>query len=78
MTAFLLMASLLTATIAPVDHVEKAPARQCNFVDRIEGDWAVVLHDEKQVDVPLAWLPSGIREGDVLCSSFVVRRRSVR
>lgn len=36
-------------------------------VDRMEGDWAV-LEDEgrKMSDVPLAQLPAGLREGDLL------------
>ena len=35
-------------------------------VDRIEGDYAVVELGGRRVDVPLAELPAGVREGDQL------------
>ncbi len=35
-------------------------------VDRIEGDYAVVQLGGRPVDVPLADLPAGVREGDQL------------
>lgn len=35
-------------------------------VDRIEGDMAVLEIGGKCVDVPLAALPEGLREGDLL------------
>ncbi|HEY3412669.1 MAG TPA: DUF3006 domain-containing protein [Armatimonadota bacterium] len=34
------------------------------FLDRIEGDLGVIVAaDGRSVDVPLAWLPEGIRGG---------------
>jgi len=39
------------------------------FVDRVEGDFAVILlgEDESmQMDIPLSWLPADVREGTVL------------
>lgn len=36
-------------------------------VDRIEGDWAVLEDENRQMsDVSLAELPAGLREGDLL------------
>ena len=35
-------------------------------VDRIEGEYAVLVDGARQVDVPLAWLPDGVEEGTVL------------
>lgn len=37
------------------------------IVDRMEGDWAVLEDENRQMsDLPLADLPAGIREGDLL------------
>jgi hypothetical protein len=39
------------------------------FVDRIEGDIAVVLMGEDEsvkVDMPVKWLPKGVKEGTLL------------
>jgi len=44
------------------------------IVDRIEGELAVlVLYDDDRVkmNVPIAWLPAGTREGDHLRLNFV-------
>jgi len=76
MNTLILLAALLGNTIphyVPPGHHSDVPAHQHNHVDRIEGDWAVVLDGERQVDIPLHWLPSGIHEGDILCSAFIVR-----
>ncbi|MGM9537499.1 MAG: DUF3006 domain-containing protein [Candidatus Onthomonas sp.] len=36
-------------------------------VDRIEGDWAVLEDEQRQMsDLPLTELPAGLREGDLL------------
>ncbi len=35
-------------------------------VDRIEGDFAVIDWDKGRIDIPLAALPEGTREGSVL------------
>ncbi len=43
------------------------------FIDRIEGDLAVlVLHDDDRVkfNLPLRYLPDGVREGDHLLMSL--------
>lgn len=43
------------------------------FIDRIEGDLAVlVLYDDDGVkfDLPLRYLPDGVREGDHLLMNF--------
>jgi hypothetical protein len=47
-------------------------------VDRIEGDMAVLLigPDETRVDLPLAALPEGAREGSLLRATFVVDNRA--
>jgi hypothetical protein len=39
------------------------------FIDRIEGNMAVVLMGEDEsvkVDMPVKWLPQGIKEGSLL------------
>ena len=36
------------------------------FLDRIEGDVAVLLDGKREVKLPRAYLPAGAREGDVL------------
>ena len=36
------------------------------FLDRIEGDVAVLLDGKREVNLPRAYLPAGAREGDVL------------
>ena len=36
------------------------------FLDRIEGDVAVLVYGERQLNVPRALLPADAREGDVL------------
>jgi len=44
-------------------------------VDRIEGDIAVLVGEDGQVyDVPLGWLPQGVREGNVLTRGLRVDR----
>ena len=50
--------------VAPPEH----RGAVCYFiVDRIEGDWAVVEMDiGETVDVPIAYLPAGTREGERL------------
>ena len=43
------------------------------FIDRIEEDWAVIVlndHDEIQFDLPLKYLPPGVKEGDHLTLNF--------
>ncbi len=35
-------------------------------VDRIEGDWAVVLAGEDEIQIPSAWLPEGSGEGSAV------------
>lgn len=43
------------------------------IIDRIEEDWAVIVftdHDEIQFDLPLKYLPSGVKEGDHLTLNF--------
>ena len=42
-------------------------------IDRIEEDWAVIVladNDEIQFDLPLKYLPSGVKEGDHLTLNF--------
>ncbi|MBS2032872.1 MAG: DUF3006 domain-containing protein [Deltaproteobacteria bacterium] len=41
------------------------------FLDRIEGDVAVLLDGKREVKLPRAYLPAGAREGDVLQLSLV-------
>lgn len=36
------------------------------FLDRIEGDVAVLLLDQREVKLPRALLPAGAKEGEVL------------
>ena len=39
------------------------------FIDRVEGDIAVVLMGEDEsvkVDMPVKWLPKGVKEGTIL------------
>ena len=36
------------------------------YIDRIEGDCAVVEHGGEMIDIPLLKLPDGVREGTVL------------
>lgn len=36
------------------------------FLDRIEGDLAVLEHDGKELRLPVALLPAGAKEGEVL------------
>ena len=36
------------------------------FLDRIEGDVAVLLDGKREVKLPRAYLPAGAREGEVL------------
>ena len=35
-------------------------------IDRIEGEYAVIVDGDHQVDIPLAWLPEGVSEGTAL------------
>ena len=43
------------------------------FLDRIEGDYGVIVTgDGRSLDVPLAWLPAGVREGVALTISVAV------
>ena len=35
-------------------------------VDRVEGEYAVIVDGDHQVDIPLVWLPDGVSEGAVL------------
>lgn len=35
-------------------------------LDRLEGEFAVVLSGESEVVVPSSWLPDGAKEGDTL------------
>jgi hypothetical protein len=35
-------------------------------IDRIEGAFAVLVDGDRQVDVPLSWLPAGTAEGSAL------------
>ena len=39
-------------------------------VDRVEGEYAVVVDGERQVDIPMVWLPDGVSEGAVLRLEF--------
>ncbi len=36
------------------------------IIDRFEGDWAVIEYNRKTFDFPVALLPTGLKEGDVL------------
>jgi hypothetical protein len=36
------------------------------FLDRIEGELAVLVHDGRELRVPRAWLPADAKEGEVL------------
>ena len=52
----------------------KAEALTKVVIDRVEGDLAVVvLYDDDRVkfNLPLQYLPEGVREGDHLQMSFV-------
>ena len=33
-------------------------------VDRIEGEWAVVLDGQREVSLPLSWFNTPVKEGD--------------
>jgi hypothetical protein len=35
-------------------------------LDRIEGNEAVVIVDDRQREIPVLWLPKGVKEGDTL------------
>ena len=48
-------------------------------IDRIEEGWAVcfVCDDERvQLDIPIEYLPAGVREGDYLNVTFELDRES--
>lgn len=45
-------------------------------VDRIEGSIAVLLDGDSQVDVPVAWLPSGAGEGAALTVTLALDAES--
>ena len=36
------------------------------IIDRIEEDWAVIEYGKKTFNIPLALLPQGAKEGDVI------------
>jgi hypothetical protein len=48
------------------------------IVDRIEGAVAVVEAEKGTVDLPVAWLPTGAREGSVLCAEVERKAESSR
>ena len=39
-------------------------------LDRVEGEWAVVLWQETEVNIPRSWLSGDIKEGDHFAFSF--------
>jgi hypothetical protein len=47
------------------------------IVDRLEGDMAVLLVDESlKLNVPIALLPDGVREGDILDISITIDEKA--
>ena len=38
--------------------------------DRVEGDWAVILWQDTEVNIPRSWLSGDIKEGDHFTFSF--------
>ena len=36
------------------------------FLDRIEGKEAIVMVEDRQIEIPVLWLPKGVKEGDML------------
>jgi hypothetical protein len=48
-------------------------------VDRFEGDMAVLLVDESiRFNMPVAMLPNGVREGDVLEISIIIDEKATK
>jgi hypothetical protein len=39
-------------------------------VDRVEGEWAVVMEGEREIQIPAGWLPEGAVEGSAICMDF--------
>lgn len=35
-------------------------------VDRVEGEWAVVVEGEREIQIPVGWLPEGAVEGSAI------------
>jgi len=52
-----------------------APHTDC-FIDRFEGDVAVLIAGDRQILVPVDLLPDGAAEGDHLSISFAIDSRA--
>ena len=46
--------------------MSKRKLRHTGFIDRLEGDCAVIIIEEHEFDLPIALLPTGLGEGSHL------------
>jgi hypothetical protein len=46
------------------------------FIDRFEGDWAIIEFDGKTFNLPKIILPTDVKEGDVVDIKITIDRKA--